>query len=454
MSIRSEGQRKLYLQSRLALSVPASTVKACVDSINLSGIGDNVCGSEEMASYGCFYCGGELDDVNRGEHIVPKALGGTVRIIDVCPARNVCNRCNNGLLSKLDKELVELSPISIAAARVMKDSPCRMWDTAQIDGLVVLVDVIADLQEERSVACPQVMFLRGRPILLLDESEFRIFGKSDSRHIVGKSIARAYRRLLANGSEGKLLLHYDHIPDHPGLLRGSAYPPRIYFRRSLASLADELSFRGRQRGATALIGYSTSAERGDVLKFVSNVNSVAGMPVDVLRYRSGGGVSFLRRFDMRVVLRAMYKQAINLLAAYCPNTEIARETFPVLEYITDECDVPYKTFYRNGFTTVPLMEHSEDGHVFVMQYCEGEWEVYSSYFGGRVSTFVRLIGGNRESWRRLEVSVPLGGGSWRAKTSQIYIAHGSEYRQVQWERLDAIVRGVDVNYDFRKRAGW
>ena len=47
----------------------------------------------------CIYCGGPVKGVRKGEHIVSRALGGTLGL------RCVCTGCNTGVLSVLDTEL-------------------------------------------------------------------------------------------------------------------------------------------------------------------------------------------------------------------------------------------------------------------------------------------------------------------------------------------------------------
>ena len=57
----------------------------------------------------CIYCLGKTAPFNSEEHIIPEALGNEELIL---PKGYVCDKCNNGVLSRLDNFLLDFEPIS------------------------------------------------------------------------------------------------------------------------------------------------------------------------------------------------------------------------------------------------------------------------------------------------------------------------------------------------------
>jgi hypothetical protein len=57
----------------------------------------------------CIYCLTKSASFNSEEHIIPEALGNEELIL---PRGYVCDKCNNGILSRLDNLLVDFEPIS------------------------------------------------------------------------------------------------------------------------------------------------------------------------------------------------------------------------------------------------------------------------------------------------------------------------------------------------------
>jgi 5-methylcytosine-specific restriction endonuclease McrA len=66
----------------------------------------------------CLYCGEPTNKGRKGEHIVPEAIGGALTLNDVS-SRVVCQKCNSGVLSVLDKELCSRSYLSAIASQVI-----------------------------------------------------------------------------------------------------------------------------------------------------------------------------------------------------------------------------------------------------------------------------------------------------------------------------------------------
>ena len=110
----------------------------------------------------CIYCGGEALKVRKGEHIIPKAIGGRRTISDFCKGRTVCNPCNNGPLSELDDELCRRSPLSVIASQEIGSHIWQVWDVDnQADNL--LLEARPDWCAQSLAQYPQIVFERSSP---------------------------------------------------------------------------------------------------------------------------------------------------------------------------------------------------------------------------------------------------------------------------------------------------
>ena len=75
----------------------------------------------------CMYCGTPTGKGNRGEHIIPTALGGALSLNDQGDKR-VCAKCNNGVLSQIDRELCSRSYLSVVASQELASHLWQTWD--------------------------------------------------------------------------------------------------------------------------------------------------------------------------------------------------------------------------------------------------------------------------------------------------------------------------------------
>ncbi len=141
----------------------------------------------------CVYCGNATTGARRGEHIVAKAIGGTLTIRDECPSRNVCKDCNNGKLSELDNEFCTRSPIAIAGAEAFNSALLQAWEVDQTSGNV-LVEAKPDLETEQMHVYPQILFLASGPTLRFDYAEALQFGMENTAHVIVKSAFRAFQK--------------------------------------------------------------------------------------------------------------------------------------------------------------------------------------------------------------------------------------------------------------------
>ncbi len=161
--------------------------------------------------------------------------------------------------------------------------------------------------------------------------------------------------------------------------------------------------------------------------------------------------SFRLCFDMRVVLRALMKLGMNLLAAYCPNTPVNRDCFRnTIEFILDEVAADPTVFSRNGFVDPSAVQGFRDfsGHAFRLQHIDGDWHVESSFFGGRVASFVRIPGPNLESWSWKEIRVPLKSRDWLFDSGTITVPLNP---RIIWDDLKRIVPSIKCEVKTRMR---
>jgi hypothetical protein len=122
-----------------------------------------------------------------------------------------------------------------------------------------------------------------------------------------------------------------------------------------------------------------------------------------------------------MVFRAFAKIAINLLAAFCPNTLVNRDTFgPVIRRIVGESYVQPQLLRAVGFVRAEGIRRIsvKSAHTFRLLYHSGQWNTLMSFFGGRIGAFIAFPGPNGESWNSADIVMPLREGDYRIQTSK------------------------------------
>jgi hypothetical protein len=156
----------------------------------------------------CIYCGAVTKRGKNGEHIFPEAIGCALTLNDVSD-RVVCQKCNNGVLAELDKELCSRSYLSVVASQELGGHLWQVWtiDHAARNLLVEaeptwIEGTLAGLRCYPQVTVEQdgKLHVRGDP------AEFQSFGRENYQRVLVKALKRAFHRYRAGE---KRVFHLD-----------------------------------------------------------------------------------------------------------------------------------------------------------------------------------------------------------------------------------------------------
>jgi hypothetical protein len=362
--------------------------------------------TENLTSPSCVYCGKPVRKTGRGEHIVPKVIGGALTIADVSD-RVVCSTCNNGVLSNLDRELCSRSHLSIVASQEIDAHLWQAWEVDTTSGNVLLdARPVWDGVELRQLICfPQITFERGGPELRGDLQEIQDFGRDNFEKVLFKSVRHAFERYRRGE---KRVLHFEHIQSAT-TSQGYRHPPRIFARRSIKEIADNY------KAQRFVLRYCNSDDKRFALRCLSRFDD----PPKVNRWREKTGTllpAIGHFFDMGLTLRALLKIGINLLAAFCQKTPVDKRTFrKAISVICGAAEVQPALIDENGFVEasgITQIQAPGRSHSFRLVHHDGHWLIYSSFFGGRIGSVVSIPGPNKEEWNTLEVVAPLNDKDW------------------------------------------
>jgi hypothetical protein len=362
----------------------------------------------------CIYCGTLVKEPKkgRGEHIIPEAIGGTLTLNQVSENR-VCERCNNGVLSVIDNELCRRSHLSVIASQEIDAHLWQVWDVDHSAGNL-LVEARPRWQDRllASLVCyPQITFERDGPKIRGDMEDMQSIGSENFDHVLIKAAKGAFQRFCRDEKNG---LYFEQIHTQIAT-EGYRYPPRAFTKhpiRTIARAIDKHPFTIRylteRDKRFALHGFSTLGG-----KAFNRRSQVMGSRMPAMSVY----------FDPGVTLRALMKIGVNLLAAYCKKTPISTETFPkVIRLIRGDIHPTPVDVASNGFVRADGLEDIKGPpgtHTFRLVFVDGEWFVYSSFFGGRIGAFVHFPGPNKEDWNSAEIAAPIGSKAWPFKESRL-----------------------------------
>lgn len=365
-------------------------------------------------SESCLYCGGAARRGGRGEHIVPEVIGGGLTILEACrqskvAKRLVCSGCNNRVLSQLDTELCSRSPLAIIAMQEIAAHLWQIWAVDETDDNLLL-EIKSDWANRSFFFLPQMIFEKAGPTIRGEPSEMRQVGWETFQRILIKAALRAFRR-------GQI--HFENVELDEIFFAKHRLAPRVFFNHTIQEVADSLS---KRKGATLILRYQSSRDKNHVLRTLANWKETG-------RFREFGigkvsaPATIRSDYDLMKVTRALFKTALNLLAAFCPNTPVDRSCFgTAIRLVTGETRMKPQLLGTNGFVypaDIASLKAPKSAHSFRIQHDRGIWHFYFSFFGGRVGAVAMIPGPNNENWRRADIVAPLNSKQWTISTSQI-----------------------------------
>lgn len=343
----------------------------------------------------CLYCGKPLKKVKRGEHVVPKALGGTITI------RNVCQNCNDNLLSPLDTELTSESPLKILVWDELGGASEYCWDYQQRFDLALEARPGKQVGTKyiHVVPWPQLILHEKEPVFVADCDEVMNFGHEYFERFMAY-LRRARASLDPSGKSRSW--HWQHVPVAPSLGR---YPPRVFTRHTFRDLDERSAFICR---------YTGDVDRGWILWKLDNWRHSKR----ALKTGQSWGVTnpqFFCSYRLQYVLRALAKIGVNLLALYCKRTPVDCFTFrQAVDFILHG-----KAFGKGqlgGFIyneDIMALGCPKGSHLFRLSHLpNGLWRLYCAFFGGRFGATVAFPGPNNEDWVMADIRTPLKSSDW------------------------------------------
>ena len=184
----------------------------------------------ELAAW-CIYCGGELIDVNKGEHVLPDAIGCTPTI----PC--VCTGCNTRILSKLVEVLVYRSHLSLVRFKWERKKLRLAWDIDHADGNLLLDAEPIDDTFSSFAVWPQMIVETDGVQFRADESDLQNQNARTCARIFSQHLRHALRTLQGGGRKKVYFTQVSNVP------MGCRYPPRLFAEKRIADFADGMSFK-------------------------------------------------------------------------------------------------------------------------------------------------------------------------------------------------------------------
>ena len=123
--------------------------------------------------------------------------------------------------------------------------------------------------------------------------------------------------------------------------------------------------------------------------------------------------------------------------------------------------IPPRVFQLNGFVhaeDIQTIKAPGNAHSFRLVHLDQKWHVFSSFFGGKIGSYVRVPGPNHEAWRCADIVAPLWSKDWTVSTRAILPAMKVH---VEWRdgrvvtpsfKLQNTVSSVSVEFVKKKSA--
>jgi hypothetical protein len=375
----------------------------------------------------CLYCGEPTKKGRKGEHIVPEAIGGALTLNDRPTNRVVCSKCNSGVLSQLDKELCSRSYLSIVASQEIDAHLWQVWDVDhQANNLLVEArpSWAPDKVLNSLICYPQITFERKGQDIRGDSAEAIRFGREDFSKVLFKAVRESFGR-YRSGEKGAL--NFERI--RSGVIhQGYRLAPRIFTPHSISEIAANV------RKHSFILRFANEDDLFFVLGSLSNLRNSA--KVDRWTHKLGSPYPTIALFfDKGATMRALMKLGLNLIAAYCPKTPVNYESFAqAIRPIRDEAgQMPPGVLLKNGFIhaeDIQCIKAPNNAHSFRLIHTDHKWHIFSSFFGGKVGSYVMVVGPNHEEWLCADIVAPLNSKNWTISTSSILppMRHRVEWR--------------------------
>lgn len=374
----------------------------------------------------CLYCRNQGQRAK--EDIVPKAIGGS-RTID-----NVCQACNNGPLSSVDKELVSKSPLSIVAAQELGKTVEYTWDVDHSDGNVLL-EGAPNASFDSMIVWPQLVLTERGFQLRADAEDFFEFGSQRAQKVFIEHLVETlhqYRMRTCSPKQSKIW--FERIEANTS---GYAFPPRIFVRHPLSEIGPPITFQCR---------YKSERDRKALLKALFDLRPDTRFPRgEVLLGSYWPSVALF--YEATDVLRALVKIGLNLLANLCRQTNVNSARFPhAVGFVTGQLGMKETFMNCAGFVKVSDIEFLQcptRSHKFRLSFndASSKWHLYCSFFGGRIGAKVYFPGPNRETWHTADVTVPIGSDQWIVEYPTILFQPRVE---IVWGDLSEVVPSISI----------
>jgi hypothetical protein len=384
----------------------------------------------------CLYCGTPTKKGKKGEHIFPEAIG-CARTLNDAGIAVVCQDCNNGVLSHIDRELCSRSYLSAVASQEIEAKLWHTWDVDHAAGHL-LVEARPWWHEDRTlnglVCYPQITFERSGPAVRGDYTEFQSFGQENSSRVLFKSIRHCFERWCAEGKG----LHFERV--RSGVITdGYRLPPRVYTPHPISEIARNVCKH------SFVLRFATEEDKRFALLSLSKLGE--SKELKQWSYKPGSRLpTICFYFDIGESLRALMKIGLNLIATYCHNTSVNREAFlHPIRAIMGEIQIPPTVMASNGFVhaeDIQEIRGAPNEHSFRLAHADRVWHVYSCFFGGRIGAYVRIPGPNGEQWNCADIVAPLKSKKWNMRISPIIQLLPSP--RVDWSHSQTVVPSLKL----------
>src|SRR5262249_17493576 len=148
-------------------------------------------------------------------------------------------------------------------------------------------------------------------------------------------------------------------------------------------------------------------------------------------------------FDAGEIIRALMKIGLNLIAGFCLNTPVNRETFGrAIRLIRGDVAITHQMVRTNGFIyaeDVRVIKGAENDNSFRLIHLDGTWHIFFSFFGGSIGAYVKVPGPSHEEWKCADIVAPMKSKGWTCKRTLVLPLMQPH---VQWRNSERVMPSV------------